>query len=91
MPITTISEIIYFIILTLVVGYIFSGYIKYPRKEYDLIYRKSFFDWQDIKFVALITAPAVLLHELAHKFVAIYYGFQASFHIFWEGLGLAIF
>ncbi|MCX6712045.1 MAG: M50 family metallopeptidase [Candidatus Woesearchaeota archaeon] len=91
MPIITILEIIYFIILTLVVGYIFSGYIKYPRKEYDLIYRKSFFDWQDLKFAALITAPGVLLHELAHKFVAIYYGLQASFHIFWEGLGLAIF
>ena len=90
MPFITLLEILYLVILTFVIGYIFSGYIKKPITETDLVYDKSF-SWDDIKYATLITAPGVILHELGHKFVAIFFGLDAVLHIFWEGLGLALF
>lgn len=83
----TIEEILYLAVLTLALGYIFSGYIRYPV-AYPLTRRQQ---WQDIKFAALISAPAVVLHELGHKFTAMAFGLPAVFKIFWGGLGLGIF
>lgn len=90
MPFISLIEVLYLIILTFVIGYIFSGYIKRPVTEIDLVVEK-YFNWEDIKFGAMVAAPAVLLHELAHKFVAMGFGLGAQLHVFWEGLGLAIF
>jgi len=39
----------------------------------------------------LVTAPAVVLHEIAHKFVAIAFGASATIHAQYFGLGLGIF
>lgn len=92
MPITSLTEIIYLIILTFAVGYIFSGFIKKPEHyTYYQHQKPKLFNWQDIKFAMLIVAPAVVLHELFHKFSAMFFGLTATFHIFWEGLGLGIF
>ncbi len=88
----TITEIFYFIILTAAVGYIFTGFIRKPTEEvYRFAYRRYKLNLQDFLFSVLIVAPAIVLHELAHKFVAIAFGLTANFFIFWEGLGLAIF
>lgn len=85
----TMQEIIYLVILTLAIGYIFSGFIKKPDSA--RYYLRQGFNFEDLKFAIIVTAPAIILHELAHKFTAIAFGLTASFHIFWEGLGLAIF
>ena len=79
--IITIKEIFYFIILIVVVGYIFTG-----------MFSRSFsrFNWQEFKFAAMISAPGIILHELAHKFTAMGYGLQASFEIFPFGLILGV-
>jgi Zn-dependent protease len=86
-------EVIYLIVLTFVIGYIFSGYIKRPRTELDILdqYKNRYFNWEDIKLAIIVAAPAVVLHELGHKFVAIFFGLNAVLKIFFEGLGLAIF
>jgi len=87
MPIITIAEIVNLIILTLSMGYIFSGYIKDPS-------HRSFgkrFNLENFKFALLVSAPGVVLHELGHKFVAIALGLSAQFFVFWWGLGIAIF
>ncbi len=91
MAFTSFTEIINLIILTGVIGYIFTGFIKKPRDGFELHYKKAGFDWEDFKFSILIAAPAVVLHELAHKFVAMAFGLTATFKIFWGGLGLAFF
>ena len=46
----------------------------------------------NLGFAILVTAPAVILHELMHKLVAIGYGLQATFHAayFWLGLGIIL-
>jgi Zn-dependent protease len=77
-------ELIYFIILTLVVGYIFMDIFK-PR------FQRARFSWKSLKFSALVAAPGIILHELAHKFVAMGFGLAASFKIWPFGLFLGVF
>ena len=69
----SLFEIGQFIILTLALGYIFSGFIKTdPYKP------RKLFDWEDIKFAAIVSTPAVVLHEFGHKFVALAFGLAIS-------------
>lgn len=78
----TIMEIIDIIMMTLFIGFIFSRYFRRkPQEGYDPLkyYQKSSL-WEDIKWGAMIAAPAVVLHELAHKFVAMGFGAQAVLH-----------
>ena len=82
-----LAEIIQLIIITGVLGYIFSGFIERPNKDPFSVKR---FSWKDIWFAALIATPAVVLHEFGHKFVAIAFGLAASFHVFWTGLILGV-
>lgn len=86
-----IEEILNLLIMTIAVGYIFSGYVKKPRTEFETPYGKIGFDWGEFKTALYVAAPAVVLHELAHKFVAIAFGLSAVFKSFWQGLVLGIF
>ena len=92
MPFFTFGEIFDIIIMTAVVGYIFSGLFKRPVEEdYDpLKHFKAGFDINDLKFAILVTAPAIILHELGHKFVALSFGLEAVFQAAWLFLGLAL-
>ena len=91
MPLISLLEILYLVILTFVIGYIFSGYIKRPVTETNILSDNNYFNWEDIKLAIIIAAPAVILHELAHKFVALAFGLGAVLNVFWQGLGLAVF
>ncbi|HLD10539.1 MAG TPA: hypothetical protein VJB89_00525 [Candidatus Nanoarchaeia archaeon] len=85
----TIIEIFYILITVLVIGYIFSGYIKLPPKKDDFIpIYNSWFDWKLFKFSILVAAPAIILHEMGHKFIAILMGLEAHYEIW--GMGLII-
>ncbi|MBI4447471.1 hypothetical protein HY643_00675 [Candidatus Woesearchaeota archaeon] len=88
MQLLSFTEIVSMLVLTVVLAYIFMDYIKRPGTIYSM-YRQGF-SWGDFKFAALVAAPAVILHELGHKFVALAFGLPASFQIFWGGLGLAV-
>ena len=80
-------EIIQLILITGILGYIFSGFIQSPSRDPFSLKR---FSWQDVWFAALIATPAVVFHEFGHKFVAIAFGLAASFHAFWTGLLLGV-
>ena len=81
----SLFEIGQFIILTLALGYIFSGFIKTdPYKP------RKLFDWEDIKFAAIVSTPAVVLHEFGHKFVALAFGLDATFYVWGTGLIIGI-
>lgn len=87
----SISEIIDMIFMSFIVGYIFSDLFRHPKTVEDYMRRKkTWFDWKSIKFAILLTAPAIILHELGHKFVALGFGLNAQFHAayFWLFLGL---
>ena len=79
MAFITIAEIFDILVMTFAIGYIFSGIVKRrPHEGYDPI---KFFSksagWENIKQAVIIAAPAVVLHELAHKIVAMSYGVTA--------------
>ena len=83
----SLIEIIDIIIMTFAIGYIFSDFFKRePSEGYDPLtyYKKSPF-FENLKRAALIAAPAVVFHELAHKFVAMSFGASATLHApyFW--------
>ena len=86
----TLMEIVDIIIMTFAIGYIFSDFFRgEPSEGYDpLKYYQKNPIWQNIKFAAMIAAPAVVLHELAHKFVAISFGAIATLHApyFWYAI-----
>jgi Zn-dependent protease len=89
----TIAEIIDMVIMTAFVGYIFSDIFPKKQNFKDLYtVKKSWFDWDSIKYAAMITAPGLILHELAHKFLALSFGMQATFQAayIWLGLGLLL-
>ena len=88
----TFNEIIDIVIMTLAIGYIFSSFIKRePSGEYDpLKYYEKNPIIENIKFGAMIAAPAVVLHELAHKFVAMGFGAQATLHAPYEMYAIII-
>ena len=86
----TLEEIIKLGIMSIVIGFIFTGFYSFrPRTIYHRS-NKIKFDIRDLKFSILVTAPAVVIHELAHKFVAMGYGYSATFEIWSFGLGLGV-
>ena len=91
MEFITFKEIFYFAILTLAIGYIFTGiFVKRPRTVWDRMHPKNI-KLEDFKFAAMVAAPAIILHELAHKYVAMGFGFEATFELFSFGLILGVF
>ncbi|MBI2673490.1 M50 family metallopeptidase [Candidatus Woesearchaeota archaeon] len=87
MTIITFREILDLIVMTLALGYIFSGFLKQRTIE---SYLNPASIWGDIKLSMLITAPGVVLHELGHKFVALLLGLKAEFFASYFGLGLGV-
>jgi Zn-dependent protease len=83
--IITIREIFDIVLMSVYLGIIFSFILKRfaPRREYDPLERKTGVDWKLLKFSILLIAPAVVLHELAHKFVAMGFGLEATFYAFY--------
>ena len=85
MAIITFGEIIDLVLMTFFVGYIFSDMIPVRRESYEpLVHYKKGFDFDALKFAIMATAPAIILHELAHKFVALSFGLNAVFYAFYR-------
>lgn len=82
MTLITFGEIVDIVVMTVAIGYIFSRFFRRePQEGYDpLTYYKKNPIIEDIKFGAMIAAPAVVLHELAHKFTAMGFGASATLH-----------
>ena len=92
MALLTLREIFDLIVMTAALGYVFMSYIPRPRTSYDLHASGSGFSWEDFKFAVYVTAPAIVLHELMHKFVALLVGVkEAVFHASYFGLFLGVF
>jgi Zn-dependent protease len=92
MVLFTLGELFDMVVMTLVVGFIFSGMFRKPvSDDYDpLKQAKHGFFSDDFKFAVMIAAPAIILHELGHKFVALSFGLEAVFEAAWFFLLLAL-
>ena len=77
----SLIEIVRMIIVTIGIGYIFSGFMRFP----------SMSSYDSLKLSIYVAAPAVILHELMHKFVAIFLGLNAEFFASYPGLALGVF
>lgn len=72
-------ELIHMTVTVLGVGYIFMDYFK-QRADFDplhMAYKR--FDFTSFKYAIITVAPAVLLHEFAHKFSAMAYGLSTQY------------
>jgi len=87
MVLLSLFEILQMAILALALGYIFSGFLPSMRDPYK---PKKMFDWEQIKFAAIIATPAVVLHEFGHKFVAMAFGLNATFFVWITGLAIGV-
>jgi len=86
MAIISITEILALIIVSLYLGFIFTGLISYRIKTaYDYMHKRRF-DSRDFWFAVLVAAPGVILHELAHKFVGLAFGLGAVFVPFYDNV-----
>ena len=92
MALFSLNELFDVIVMTLVVGFIFKDSFQRPREGYDPLKKYNQFDWNNLWFSILVTAPAVIFHELAHKFVAMAMGLVAVFHAAytWLAVGLVM-
>ena len=88
----TLQELIDVIVMTVFVGYIFKDSFPKAKIEYDPLLEYSSSHYKDLWRAALITAPGIILHELAHKLVALFFGLSATFHAAygWLGIGLLL-
>ncbi|MBI5389589.1 M50 family metallopeptidase [Candidatus Woesearchaeota archaeon] len=91
----TLKELFDIIIMTLAVGYIFKDMFIMRRQathHYDPLeyYRQP--SGSNFKFAIIAAAPAIILHELGHKFTALAFGMSAEFHAayFWLLLGVVL-
>lgn len=86
-------EVIDAIILTLAIGFIFKDSFKIQTDYTDdpvAYYSSSKLFYEGFITAIIITAPAIILHEMGHKFVALYFGMQATFHASYTWLGIAV-
>tara|TARA_Y100000031_G_C8212173_1_gene381561 strand:- start:1019 stop:1591 length:573 start_codon:yes stop_codon:yes gene_type:complete len=92
MPFFTLGEVFDITVMTLIVGFIFSGVFRKPvEHDYDPLKQlKSRFNLDDFKFAILVTAPAIIIHEFGHKFVALGFGLTATFKAAYTFLGLGL-
>ena len=91
MPLITLKEIFDIFIMVFAVGYIFMDFIiphhlRGFRREVVPQMRQYHFDWRIFRIAVYITAPALIFHELAHKFVAMALGYVATFKAIYFGL-----
>ena len=91
--ILSLREIFDILIMTIVVAFLFKDIFQSPKKFTDPLdyYRtKKSVHFEDMKFAAMVTAPAIILHEFGHKFVAMAFGLEATFHAAYTWLGGAV-
>ena len=86
-------EIFDMVFMSLAAGYIFMDVFQAPSSGdpmTDWQRQKSFKD--RLLYSIMLTAPAILLHEFGHKFVALSFGLEATFHAAytWLLIGVAI-
>ena len=101
----TLQELFDVVMMTLGVGFIFmdsfglrqqitriKSYEEDPVAYYQSALKRKIpgFDWRALWIACIITAPAVIFHEVAHKIVAISLGMQATFHAAYTWLIIGI-
>lgn len=85
------QELFDMIVMTVAAGYIFMDFFK-PAPSDDPVqtYRRSVSARDKFLYSAALVAPAIILHELGHKFVGLFFGQTAVFHAAYTWLGVGV-
>jgi Zn-dependent protease len=94
----SLMEIIDMLIMIGVLGFVFMNAFKIQKKHNDnhddildkYLKKSKFFNWHDFWFAVMIVAPAIILHEIGHKAVALSFGLSAEFHAAYVWLAIAV-
>ena len=86
----SLKEILDILIMTVAVGFIFMDVWRQFGFFRNFYYQG--FHWKALWLACIVTAPALILHELFHKFTALAIGLSATFHAsyFWLGFGVLL-
>jgi Zn-dependent protease len=94
MAFMSLMELFDLIVMIAAIGFIFSGIIRRPIPgNYDPLKHFSKNEqWENFKIAVIVAAPAIVLHELAHKVAAVSFGAPATFHAAytWLAIGVAL-
>ncbi len=92
MMLLTLQELVDMFFMTILLGLIFEGFLRRLFKpgldSYYLV--NKLFDLESFKIAVVVVAPAIILHELAHKFAALSFGMYATFHAAYSWLFLGL-
>jgi len=92
--IITFQELLDIAVITLALGFIFKDtFVSRPRSEtYDPLkhHSQKIIFWDNFWFACAAVAPAIILHEAAHKFVGLGFGLSSTFHAAYMWLGIGI-
>lgn len=84
MALFTFIELLDVVILCVLMGLIFfkffARYNPFKKYNYADFYQKPKLNLSDFLFSIYLIVPAIVLHELGHKFIATGFGYEATFH-----------
>src|SRR3989338_3540474 len=87
MAFISFAEILDLIIMSIGIGFIFMDIFKPRENEFY----QPLFSWNNLLFSALVASPGIILHELGHKVLGLFFGLSAVFHASYFGLGIGVF
>lgn len=87
----TLHEVFDMVVMTAFLGYLFMDFVQTRNtnivdmidKGTDIGSIQNKVWWNDFLYACAVLGPAIILHEMAHKFVAIYFGYEATFMAFY--------
>ena len=93
MALVTFQELLDLVVMILAIGFIFKDSLNVAgvknHEPLDYLKKKSFFG-SGFKNGLIVAAPAIVLHEAAHKIAALSFGFEATFHAAYVWLGIGV-
>lgn len=75
-------EVVEILVTILVLGFIFERLLQIPQSRRKI--------WERTLIASAVLSPAVVLHELAHKFVALYFNCSAVYNMYFLGLMIGV-
>ena len=83
------QELLDVVIMSGALGFIFMDMFKKPNQD-PLMQFSGSFNWDDFWYACKVIAPCIILHEMAHKFLALGFGGSAVFHAAYTWLAIGI-
>lgn len=94
----SLQELLDIIVMSLAIGFIFKDVFKSMNvfSKVEVITPDNYLKqikaskFNDFWYAVAVVAPSIIFHEFGHKFVALAYGMQATFHAAYTWLGIGM-